>query len=408
MVFVVGARRSGTNWVQRILAAHPDALAVPTEANLFRRGLAPLQDRFQHGAAGALAVGKLYMDREAFLDALRDFCDAAFGGVLDALAPEARYLVERSPMDTDVLALIGEVYPDATIVHIIRDGRDVARSLVSQDWGPASVEDAAREWRDAVESARHAGATLVHYHEVRYEQLLADPTTLVPELYRRIGFDTSDDALATALREAAISYNADPRAPQLAEGKWRDAFTAADLDAFNGIAGATLVELGYDTALRPTAKPDGQPRPRRSLTDAVKRRNRGRRGSPMTKKAFAAERLTLLRNASNVLDAALADLAARRFDEFVARLDVSAPVRIIDHGQEWRGRGEEGRARLVTELTEDPALHGRQVRGDVYAALPFHTLVATYSTQDGRVHDRVLVMGIEGDNVTSVTWQRSG
>src|SRR4051794_6424302 len=208
MVFVVGARRSGTNWLQRILAAHPDAIAVPTEPNLFSTGLAPLQDRFQHGAVGAPAVGKLYMDREVFLDALRDFCDAAFGGLLDVLAPDTRYLVERSPMDTDVLELIGEVYPDATIVHTIRDGRDVARSLVSQDWGPSSIAEAAREWRDAVELARRAGAALEHYHEVRYEQLLADPPTRVPELYRAIGFDTSDEAIAKAVMEAGISYNA--------------------------------------------------------------------------------------------------------------------------------------------------------------------------------------------------------
>jgi len=87
-VFVVGARRSGTNWVQRILAAHPDAVAVPTEPNLFSTALAPLQERFQHGAVGSPVVGKLYMDRDAFLDAVRAFCDAAFGGLLDVIAPD--------------------------------------------------------------------------------------------------------------------------------------------------------------------------------------------------------------------------------------------------------------------------------------------------------------------------------
>ena len=106
----------------------------------------------------------------------------------------------------------------------------------------------------------------------------------------------------------------------------------------------------------------------------------------MPKKAFSAERLLQLRDASEVLDAVLADLAARRFDALSERLSGPAPVRIIHDGQDWRGRGEEGRARLVAELTGDAALHGRQVRGDVYAALPLHTLVATYVTADGRSH----------------------
>ena len=126
----------------------------------------------------------------------------------------------------------------------------------------------------------------------------------------------------------------------------------------------------------------------------------------MTKKAFAAERLAQLRDASEVLDAALADLAARRFDALAARLGGPAPVRITGQGREWRGRGDEGRARLVAELTDDPALQGRQVRGDVYAALPLHSLVATYRTEDGRLHDRVLVIGIEGDGLTTATWHR--
>lgn len=417
MVFVVGGRRSGTNWMQRILAAHPDAIAVPTEPNLFSTGLAPLQDRFQHGAVGAPVVGKLYMDRDAFLDALRDFCDAAFGGLLDVLAPNTRYLVERSPMDTDVLELIGDVYPDATIVHIIRDGRDVARSLVSQDWGPSSITEAAREWSNAVESAQRAGAALDHYHEVRYEQMLADPATRVPELYRAIGFDTSEDAVAKAVMEAGISYNADPRAPQLAEGKWRSSFSSEDLEAFLSVAGGTLAALGYDTELRgPAPEPasratvpttsDVAARPRRSLTGAVKRRVRGQRTPALSKKAFAAERLNQLRDASHVLDDALADLAARRFDAFAARISGPAPVRITGQGGEWRGRGEEGRAQLVTELSEDPALRGRQIRGDVYPALPLHTLVATYKTEDGCTHDRVLVLGIEGERFTTVTWHR--
>lgn len=404
MVFVVGVRRSGTNWVQRILAAHPDAVAVPTESNLFSKGLTPLQGRFQHGAIGAPAVGRLYMERERFLDAVRDFCDTAFGGLLEVLGPEARHLVERSPMDSEVLDLIGEVYPDATFVHIIRDGRDVVRSLVSQDWGPTSVAEAAGMWRDTVQHARDVGAVLDHYHEVRYEQLLVNPADGVQSLYDATGFDLTATAVAAGVVEASISYNADPRAPQLAEGKWRGSFSADDLAAFMEAAGSTLVELGYDTDASSLA---ATPAPRsRSLAAAVRGRVRRGRAPSMTKNAFAAERLTQLRAASAVLDTVLADLAARRFDALADRLGGPAPVRIVTAGQEWRGRGDEGRARLVAELTSDAALFGRQVRGDVYAALPLHTLVATYRTDDGRSHERVLVLGIEGDALTTVTWYR--
>ena len=402
MVFVVGVRRSGTNWLQRILAAHPDAIAVPTESNLFSKGLAPLAGRFQHGAIGAPAVGRMYMERERFLDAVRDFCDAAFGGLLDVLAPDARFLVERSPMDTAVLELIGDVYPDATIVHVIRDGRDVVRSLVSQDWGPDSISEAASMWRDAVEHARRVGASLDGYHEVRYEHLLADCAGGLRALFDAVGFDATPDALASAEIEARVSYNADPRAPQLAEGKWRTSFSDDDLEAFMEVAGSTLADLGYDTDVAHAA-PLSTQEPR---SGGGPRWRRGRRAPSEAKNAFAAERLTRLRDASAVLDVVLADLAARRFDALTARLGGPAPVRIVGAGEDWRGRGDDGRARLVAALEADPALLGRQVRGDVYAALPLHTLVATYRTDDGALHDRVLVLGIEGDALTTVTWYR--
>ncbi|MEY2432520.1 MAG: hypothetical protein QOC92_2245 [Acidimicrobiaceae bacterium] len=414
MVFVVGARRSGTNWLQRILAAHPDAVSAPAESNLFSSGLSPLQDRFQHGAVRAPAVGRLYMDRDRFLDALRDFCDAAFGGLLEVLAPDALYLVERSPMDSNVVDLIGAVYPDATVVHIIRDGRDVARSLVSQEWGPTSMAEAADEWRQAVESARKAGAALDRYHEVRYEELLADVVQGVPALYEAIGFDTSDDAVATALVEAGISYNADPRSPTLAAGKWRESFSAEDLDTFVAVAGPTLAELGYDKP--PMAKPSASapsaaaPPPRIRRRPPVKsavRRLVGRGRVPSTpNSSFSAEVLERLRSASEVLDAVLADLALRRFEALAGRLAGPAPVQILGAGPDWRERGDAGRERLIAELTDDSALRGRQVRGDVYSAIPLHTLIASYVTDEGQYHDRILVVGIEGDTLTTLTWYR--
>src|SRR5215212_5800458 len=129
MIFNVGARRSGTLWLQRVVAAHPDVAAIPTESHLFSHGIAPLLERFHHGARSSPHLGALYVDREVLLDAAREFCDRIFGELLD---PGKRYLAERTPLHVLHLDLIGSIYPDASYVHIIRDGRDVARSLVSQ------------------------------------------------------------------------------------------------------------------------------------------------------------------------------------------------------------------------------------------------------------------------------------
>src|SRR4051794_29917065 len=153
MVFLVGAQRSGTNWLQRMLATHPDIATLPSETQLFNAGLAPFEVLVQHGLLGSPSTASVFMDRDDFLDATRNFCDRAFGGVADRLHPGALRVVERSPNHVEHLGLIGAVYPDAWFLHIVRDGRDVARSLQSQPWGPRTVREAAHRWARSVRSA---------------------------------------------------------------------------------------------------------------------------------------------------------------------------------------------------------------------------------------------------------------
>src|SRR5947199_1001755 len=97
MIFVVGARRSGTNWLERILTAHPEVVAMPSETYLFSHGIAPLTERFQHANPGSPMVGRTFMEGESLLDALRELVDRIFCEHLERAGPDARYLLERTP-----------------------------------------------------------------------------------------------------------------------------------------------------------------------------------------------------------------------------------------------------------------------------------------------------------------------
>src|SRR4051794_30654743 len=143
LLFLVGARRSGTNWLQRILAAHPDVVVVPPETHVFNLGIKPLAERFQHANPGSLMMGTMFVEREGFVQGVRTLLDRAFADNLDRLGGDARYVLERTPWHVYDLELIAEVYPGARVIHIIRDGRAVARSLRAMEWGPATIEEAA-------------------------------------------------------------------------------------------------------------------------------------------------------------------------------------------------------------------------------------------------------------------------
>jgi hypothetical protein len=404
MIFVVGARRSGTNWLQRMVCAHPATVAVPSETFLFSQGIQPLAERFQHGAAGSTATGFTWMDRDAMLDGLREFCDSVFVGLRDALRPGADRVVERTPDHVRCLDLIGAVYPDAYVVHIIRDGRDVTRSLLSQEWGPASVAEAAEEWRSAIEAARDAAPALARYREVRYEDLLADPRKELAELLSWLGLTTTGDVLESALVEARVKYNVDPAAPRTKAGKWRAAFSAEEAETILRVAGPTLATLGYAGEEAPGTNETTAPAPTGARVRGFGRISKKLRGIRRRRRNARRRALPRQAEAQAVVDRFLQALAENRFSDAAGMVRERGMVRIVSPGHDWKGRGTAARAQLQKAFESDPAMSGRQVRADLHPSVPTFTFLGSYSLADGSVADRLLLLSVQGGSIGSVTY----
>lgn len=399
LVFLVGARRSGTNWLQRILAAHAAVRAVPSETHLFSHGIAPLSERVHHAAADMSRTGAVYMDRDEFLDACRDFCDRLFGGLLERLGPAER-LIERTPWHSKHLDLITAVYPDATLIHMVRDGRDVARSLVAQPYGPDTVEGAAGEWRESVQAARgasHLGA----YTEVRYEELLADTRREIPKLLATLGLDNPPAVVERMLSEAGVRFNVDPAAPTVGSGKW-SSWSEAERAAFERVAGPLNRELGYgDPEER---EPDGGNRPAASLGRRLRRRARSflraRPGAdPGEEGRLNNARLSRSQEVvEHLLEAIHTGAGAR----VAALLAPDAEVRWIARDREWSERGAGASKRLIEALAGDSAFSWKQVRGEVHPAIPATTAILSYSGGEEQA-ERTLVVEVAGRRVARLT-----
>ena len=384
MIFNTGARRSGTYWLQRIVMAHPDVFGIPSETLLFSHGIAPLVERFHHGARGSVELGVIYANRPVLIDGLRHLCDGVF---LDLAGGPHRHIAERSAPHVQHLDLISEVYPDARFVHIVRDGRDVARSLVAQPWGPSTVREAAAEWRTSVLAGRRTSDA--RYLELRYEDLFADPEGRIRDLYDWLGLDVTDDAVAAGLEAAAIVDNADPTDPRAETGKWRSSFSRRDLRDFERIAGDLLAELGY--VERPSARAAFL-RPRsadgaRSRTEDPSRRDPGHRPHH------------LVHAANNVLGL-MHTGAHDRLPELLAE-DVI--VRVVANDDVVEATGQAGRDLLAETLLADPAYLGRQLRGDVELRRTDVRVSLTYELPDGTIADRELVLGLRDEEVVALT-----
>lgn len=171
LVFVVGLPRSGTTLVERIIAAHPDAIGIGEGDDI-----ATLATKAQNGDATAL-VG-------AYVEAVH------------AKARGGRVVVDRTPYNYLHLAAIARLLPGARIIHVRRDPHDVALSCFTQNFAlPRAWSCDLGHLGDYIQGytrlVAHWRATLppTMMIEIDYETLVADPETEMRKIIGYVGLD---------------------------------------------------------------------------------------------------------------------------------------------------------------------------------------------------------------------------
>src|SRR5207237_1610627 len=93
-----------------------------------------------------------YLDEQEFLDELRGLAQRILGRTLQAKSG-ASLIVEKTPDHALHLPLIHRLFPDAVVLHVLRDGRDVTASLLAahqtpwgRTWAPGTAAEAAVRW----------------------------------------------------------------------------------------------------------------------------------------------------------------------------------------------------------------------------------------------------------------------
>lgn len=176
-ILIVGAPRSGTTLVQRMLLADPRC-AGGQESHFFA-SMGPLLREFDRKRAMVRPHGMAcYWTREETIEKLRQLWLDAFGPVMLA-RPQAISLVEKTPDHALWLDVAAEVVPNARVLHVVRDSRAVVASLLragraewGRAWAPKSLETAIQVWRRHVEATQ---ASPLPVHIVRTEDLFEDP-----------------------------------------------------------------------------------------------------------------------------------------------------------------------------------------------------------------------------------------
>jgi protein-tyrosine sulfotransferase len=266
-----GAPRSGTTLLRRLLDRHPAIVAGP-EAKLFvpaAFNLEWLSKGFDIPLGELRAMRRESPSQGAFID--------AFAARVRVASGKPRW-AEKTPMNIRSLDWITGHFPQASIVHLIRDGRDVVCSMREHpDWRwtgdgwdkvlvPRSIETYARRWlTDTAAGMRWRGHP--GYVEVRYEDVVAEPAVSLRGLCDAIG-EAPDatwlgqvcrpvEALDPSLGRVAGAEGGPGGAGErpddrggisdVSVGRWRSDLSTAEQALVARLCGARLRELGYET-----------------------------------------------------------------------------------------------------------------------------------------------------------------
>ena len=275
-LFLVGVARSGTTLLQRMLNSHPQ-LAVSNDPAFTHVPLRRLPDGVDPPLTPDLVESTLALSTFSRLRlpeaAVRQAAKGArtwsefVTGVYDAVARQDGKPLAGEKMARYVTHLpqLSELFPWARIVHIIRDGRDVALSHLEWAherrgpgrlalWREEPVAVSALSWRWMVTTGRRDGAALgpARYHEVHYEELVERAEEPLRRIARFLAIPFASEMLryhegkvrdhpGLTAKQAWL-----PPTPGLRD--WRVQMRRRDLELFEAIAGDLLSDLGYERA----------------------------------------------------------------------------------------------------------------------------------------------------------------
>ena len=304
-VFIVGCPRSGTTLLQRAVNAHP-GIAIMPEAPWIPFGFEKENGLTSEGTVSAELIpqllehpkfSRLGIGRDQLLTLVNNGRSVSYSSFVSHIFDlygkrKGKELVgNKTPGFVRRLYFVHNLWPQARVVHLIRDGRDLCLSMMNRPlhhvnrgpfntWAQDPVTTAALWWALNVKRGRQAGSSLGPglYYELRYESLVAHPGEECAALCVFLGLPYDEAMLRFHEgRERTVppsdaklawlppiggesKFRLRPITPGLRD--WRSQMSHEDVERFEAAAGGLLDELGYPRAF---------PRPRPESLENVSR-----------------------------------------------------------------------------------------------------------------------------------------
>jgi len=206
--FIVSSGRAGTTLLCALLNASGE-VHIPPESDFIARAYPFYNHRSSFTEEDYRKLSRIFfktsqsawkLDEATLFNVLKEKKPQSFGEInsliyntflMKANAGKAQWGIKR-PVLIASIDRIRSVFPDAKIIHIVRDGRDVALSYksvhdVGQKFGPKSIFTCALYWADGLKRIDEVSGNFVL--EIRYEDLLTDTDNTLKSICRFIDIE---------------------------------------------------------------------------------------------------------------------------------------------------------------------------------------------------------------------------
>ncbi len=245
-LFLVGAERSGTTLLRLMLDSHPQ--------------IAWCQE-FEYAVDLVSDEGWPAVDTYAdWLQTHRVFRSMAFDIDRSLTYPQLvnSFLIQKQTRDGKHIVgatvhrhfdRLLTIWPTAKFIHLVRDGRDVARSCIVMGWA-GNVWTGVESWITAERLCEQFRQQLAadRWIDLVYEQLICEPETCLERVCRFMG--TKYDPQMLEYHRTTTYDRPDPKLIH----QWKRKLTPRQVGLVESRIGDMLIERGYELSGRPPAQ----------------------------------------------------------------------------------------------------------------------------------------------------------
>jgi len=224
-IFMLGVPHSGTSVLAETFRLHPD-IAMWTEApEVWEPYWSEVVDNEYNRLVPRYAKDVETMDVLRIKD--------AFGRYVKS--QNKTRLLNKNPRNTVRVEFLRKIFPDAKIIHIFRDGRDVVNSL-TRNVPDRMIEEICELWTNSIREFKNQSKNIPSpdLYEIKYEEFCERPNEILIEAYDKCELSIND-VITGRLPTKLHNFN----------GKWKNEINENYHEVMRKKIEPMMIELGY-------------------------------------------------------------------------------------------------------------------------------------------------------------------